>query len=240
MIPTGGSTILTLRSRTEPHKPLSGYKVFSRVPGFKAATLLGRTDRQGQLLIPPERHLLRVLLIKNGREPIARMPMVPGLEPEMTTEIANDDLRLWAEGFNFALQEELLDIVARQRIYDVLIKARIEDGKLEQAEKMLEMLRKLPTNEQFSLRVLQEKNRFATNDYVVQKKIDRFLNDTITAIHRYLNPQTLVELDRMLRDAKEAAKNRPKTAGKTEAAKKAAEPKTAEKTPASPVAPAGG
>ncbi len=216
VIPTGGSTMLVLKSRTKPHKPLSGYKVYSRVPGKKAATLLGWTDRRGQLLIPPEEHLLRVLLIKNGREPLARMPMVPGLEPEMTTEIANDDLRLWAEGFIFSLQEELVDIVARRKIYDALIRARIEADKLDLAEKMFEELRKLPTNEQFSLRVIQERERLATNDHVVQRKINLFLDDTNKLIHQHLHPQAIGELERYLRDAKAAAINAPKSEEKKE------------------------
>ena len=223
VIPTGGSTMLTLKSRTKPHEPLSGYKVYSRVPGKKAAALLGWTDRRGQLLIPPEEHLLRVLLIKNGREPLARMPMVPGLEPEMTTEIANDDLRLWAEGFIFSLQEELVDIVARRKIYDALIRARIEADKLDQAEKMFEELRKLPTNEQFSLRVIQERDRLATDDHVVQKKINLFLDDTNKLIHQHLNPQAIGELERYLRDAKAAAINAPKSEEKKEEEKKAEE-----------------
>lgn len=223
VVPTGGSTVLTLVSRTDPNKLLSGYQVYSRVPGKQAATLLGRTDRQGQLLIPPGEYLLRVLLIKNGQEPLARVPMVPGLEPEVSAEIANDDLRLWAEGFIYSLQEELVDIVARRRIMETLIRARIEAGKLDQAEKMFEELRTMPTNESFSTRVIQEKEKFATSDHVVQKKIDRFLNDTITAIHKHLTPQTIVELERELREAKEAAKR-----AEIEEAKRLEEEKKAE------------
>ncbi|MBN1395374.1 MAG: hypothetical protein JW959_10155 [Pirellulales bacterium] len=227
VVPTGDSTLLTLKSRTDPDRPLFGYQIFSRDPYADKVdvTLLGRTDRRGQFVVPPSDRVLRIILVKNGREPLARMPMVPGMEAEMTTEIANDDLRLWAEGFIYSLQEELVDIVARRKIYDALIRARIDSGNLEQAEKMLEELKKLPDNEKFSYRVMQERDRLATDDPVVQKKIDLFLDDTNHLIHKHLNPRAIAELEEMLRDAKETriVKEREAKLKAEEEKKKAAE-----------------
>ena len=117
VVPTGGSTLLSLQSRTEPRRPLGGYDVYSYPPGQKTAvTRVGRTDRQGQLLIPPTDVPLRVLLVRSGNEVLARLPIVPGLEPQLTALIANDDQRLAAEGFITGLQEELVDVFARRKI----------------------------------------------------------------------------------------------------------------------------
>lgn len=195
VIPTKRSTVLSLKSRTAPHEPLFGYYVYSRVPGKKAATLLGRTDRRGRFVVPPGDHLIRVLLIRNGREPLARMPMVPGLEKELSTEIAKDDLRLWTEGYIFGLQEELVDIVVRRIIYMTLIRVRMDEGKIKQAEKMLEDLRELPDAMQLTLRVSREGKRLETNDYIVQRKIGQFINDTVQLIHQHLDPSELTELE---------------------------------------------
>ena len=216
--------MLSLKSRTAPHEPLFGYYVYSRVPGKEAATLLGRTDRRGRFVVPPGDHIIRVLLVRNGREPLARMPMVPGLEKELSTEIARDDLRLWTEGYIFGLQEELVDIVVRRKIYMTLIRVRMDEGKIEQAEKMLKDLREMPDAMQLTLRVSRETNRLETNDYIVQRKISQFTNDTVQLIHQHLDPSELTELEDDFKLAKaEAAKDAAEKAkDEAEAAKDAA------------------
>ena len=158
----------------------------------------GEPIAAASFVVPPGEHIIRVLLIKNGREPLARMPMVPGLEPEMTTEIAKDDLRLWADGFIYSLQEELVDIVARRRIYMALIHARINAGKTDQAEEMLASLKEMPDAMQLSLRVTNERKRLTTNDHVVQRKIDLFLDDTVSLIHQHLDPPRACRVGRRL------------------------------------------
>lgn len=227
VIPTDRSTVLTLKSRTEPHEPLSGYDVYSRVPGKKTATRLGQTNRLGRFEVPPGEHIIRVLLIKNGSEPLYRMPMVPGLERELTQEIAKDDLRLWAEGFMYSMQEEFIDIVIRRIIFMTLIRARMESGKIEQAEKMLVVLREMPNAMQLVLRVDTEWKRLETNDYIVRRKINQRLGDTVQLIHQHLDPKELTELEDDFRDAKadwerEAA---DKTTEDAEAAKAESEKK---------------
>ncbi len=236
VIPTDRSTVLVLKSRTPPHEPLFGYDVYSRVPDKEAATLLGRTDRRGRFVVPPGEHIIRVLLIRNGREPLARMPMVPGLEEELTTEIAKDDLRLWAEGFIYSLQEELVDIVARRKIYMALIRARMEAGKIEQAEKMLLDLRQMPDAMQLGLRVTNQRKRLETNDYVVQTKINLFLDDTVQLIHQHLDPRELTELEEDFRLAKAEAEReaereaKEKAKEEAEASKSESEEKPAEES----------
>ena len=156
VVPLGGSTLLAIQSRTEPKRPLAGYDIYSYPPGQKTAvTRVGRTDRQGQLLIPPADAPLRVLLVRSGNEVLARLPMVPGLEPRLTAEISNDDQRLAAEGFITGLQEELVDVFARRKILMMRIRAAIEAKQFDRASELFDELRRLPTGEQFAARVEQ-------------------------------------------------------------------------------------
>ena len=45
---------------------------------------------------------------------LARLPLVPGLEPRMTAELRGDDRRLDAEGFLVGIEQELFDLAGRR------------------------------------------------------------------------------------------------------------------------------
>ena len=202
VVPHRGSTILLLRSRTEPKVPLAGYEVYSHSPGKSGATLVGRTDRQGCLLVPPAESLLRFLLIKNGAEPLAYLLIVPGLESQLTADIPNDDQRLEAEGFVTGLQEELVDLVARREILLARIRTRIEAGQIDSAEKLLDELRHLPKGSQFLESIAREQGRLTSKDPAVQTRINSLLADTRHLIDLHLDPDSIEELEREMHAAK--------------------------------------
>jgi len=236
VVPPEGATVLRLISRTEPKQPLAGYEVYARVPGGKTAILLGRTDEQGCFTVNSDGHLLRVLLVKNGTEPLARLPVVPGLERELTAEIINDDLRLRAEGFITGLQEELVDLVARRAILLFRLRARLEEGKIEEARKLLDELQRLPDAPRFYARINREQERLMTTDHIVQRKIELLLNDTRQLIDKHLSPSEIAVAEREVREAlaaaREAAKQKPTEEKPPEA--KPAEEKSAETKPPEP------
>ncbi len=200
----GGSTVVVLQSRVEPKKPLVGCDVYAYPPDKReAVALIGKTDRQGRLVVPSlQGTLMRVLLIKNGTALLGKLPIVPGLERQFTAPIRNDDQRLAAEGFINGLQEELLDLVARERIFIAMAKNRIENKQFDKAAELIDELRRLPTAQQFHLRLEAEKERLATNDPSVQKQIDALMGDTRQLIDKYLDPQVIEDLDHDFREAK--------------------------------------
>jgi hypothetical protein len=206
IVPPHGSTTLLLQSRTAPKVPLAGYDVYARLTGEKSSTLLGRTNRQGRLVVPPAEGLVRVLLVRNGGELLARLPVVPGLEPQVTAEIANDDRRLEAEGFITGLQEELVDLVARREVLMSRIRARIEAKQLDKAGELLDELRRMPAAQQFVFRLTNAQQRLATSDAVVQHKVDALLADTRKLIDKHLDPRGIEDLEKQLRSAEEAGK----------------------------------
>jgi hypothetical protein len=139
---------LTLRSQSEPKQPLAGYEVYAHPPDSTATVLLGRTDRQGRVTVPPGDGPLRVLLARHGAALLACLPMVPGLEPACTAEIPNDDRRLEAEGLASGLQYELIDLVTRREVLFARARARIKAGKFDEAEELIGQLLQLEKSEE--------------------------------------------------------------------------------------------
>jgi hypothetical protein len=200
----GGATQLVLQSRVEPKKPLAGCDVYAYPPANKeAVALVGKTDRQGHLLVPAlPGTVMRVLLIKDGSALLGKLPIVPGLEHQLLAPVPNDDQRLAAEGFISGLQEELLDLVAREKILGVMVQTNIEKKRFDEATGLIDELRRLPTAQQFHMRLAAEQERLATNDVSMQKKIDQLMGDTKQLVDKWLDPQTIDDLDHELRDAK--------------------------------------
>ena len=200
--PPDKPTRLTLQSRTEPHDPLVGYDVYSHPPDSKKTDLVGRTDRLGSVLVPPADNPLRVLLVKNGSEFLARLPMVPGMEAEVVADVRNDDQRLEAEGFISGLQEELIDLVTRHEVLRAQYQTRFEEKKYDEAEKLIRQLRALETRDDFALHLAQEQKKVFSADKLSQAKIDQMFSKTRKLVNTYLDPAIIDQLDRQLREAR--------------------------------------
>jgi hypothetical protein len=212
VISPGGATTVMLQSRVAPKKPMAGCDVYAYPPGKKdAVKLIGQTDRQGRLSVPSTKDsLLRVLLVKNGAALLAKLPIVPGLEPQLSADLPNDDLRLQAEGFINSLQEELFDLVARQTIFAVRIRKLIEAKDFDKAAELVDKVRVLPTAQQFIVRLGREHDRLATSDVAIQKKIDVLFADTRKLLDRIVDPHLIEDLDRELREARLDSKHAEK------------------------------
>ena len=197
--PSAKPTRLVLQSQTDPERLLGGYAVYSHPPDSKTTRLLGLTDRRGSLMIRPEGHPLQVLVIKNGSEPLARLPIVPGSAAEIIAPIPDDDRRLEAEGFIAALQEELIDLVTLREVLLARAKARIKAGKLEEARKLLGELQGLRDRAAFARSLTQQQKRVFSEDRLRQQKIDALFNKTKKLLDTQLDPEAVNRLSRQLR-----------------------------------------
>ncbi len=207
--PAGSSTMLTLQTRREPHEPLSGYEVFSKVPGAERSELVGRTDWRGNLTIRSSGVPLRILYVKNGRTLLARLPLVPGLTPRAVAEVADDHVRLKAEGFIAGFQENLIDTVARGKILRSQIGRRIKDEKWEEAGELLEKFRELRTRADYVNQLLTQRQRFPSDVPAVQSKIDKQFGDTRKILQKYLAPERAENLASQLAEARGGAVEKP-------------------------------
>jgi hypothetical protein len=201
--PSPTPTVLTVKSRIEPKTPLSGYEVFEVDNATKRSSLIARTDWRGQVSIAPAAAKpLRLLLIKNGADLLAHMPIVPGLDPQLTAEIANTDFRLQAEGYITGFQEEVVDLFLHREMLIKGIKAKIEEGDPETAQTLFEELGRLPAGKVYLNKLAEEKKKLVTKDQVVQNKIDKLFDDTKKVVEKCLDEKRLQELEQELRDAK--------------------------------------
>lgn len=239
--PASGSTRLLVRSRTDTARPLSGYDIYAYGPESKATIHLGRTGRDGGIEVPAGPQPLRLLLVQHGDALLARLPIVPGDASQLIAQVPDDDRRLEAEGLIVGLQENLVDLVVRRAILAAQARNRIEEGKLDEAGKFIDELRRLRTQQQFLLELQQQRQRLVSDDPVIQKKIDKLFDDTTKLLGSYLLPREIESLETEWVQAREQAaapKAPPAALPETEPAPATAPQPPSEKTPA-PTAAAG-
>jgi hypothetical protein len=198
--PPGGTTRLQLTARPTPDdadsgRPLAGYAIYAHPAGSPTTELLGRTDGFGELPIPATNSPVRILLVKHGGEPLARLPIMPGLEPLVQVIIADDDQRLAAEGMVTGLQENFVELVANRAVLMSRIRARIREGKLDEAKLLMEELRKLGRQDDLSLMIDLRKRTAASPDARMQRKIDRLFEDTREIVNHFLNQSEINRLE---------------------------------------------
>lgn len=207
--PLGTSTRLTVLGRGKPPKPLPGYDVFAQVPGKKEIELVGRTDANGQIDIPVTESPVRILYVKGGGMLLARLPMVPGLDETATAEVADEDVRLALEGYLHSVADNVVDLVARQQILMARTRSRMAAGKLEDAEKFFDELRRLPTREQIAQQISEERTRNASTDPAVNAKLDKLTEESKKMLRRFLDP---TQIDKLRTELNEATRNPAKAA----------------------------
>ena len=196
------SSDLLVRSLTDAEMPLAGYDVYAHPPGSKAAVHVGRTDYRGRVSIPPAAGALRVLQVRHGGAPLARLPIVPGLEAELSVQIADDDQRLEVEGFITGLQEELVDLVIRREVLIVRARARIEAGRLGEAKELIDQIPRLEKAQSRLSRDLAAQRRHArAADAAMQAKIETLIADTEALLKKHLAPEAVDTLRKQLEKA---------------------------------------
>ena len=203
--PKYDTTTLRLTDRRNPEQPLVGYDIYSRRPGVEVSEFIGRTDWRGLLQIDPdEESPVRVLYVKNGSRLLGKLPVIPGQMLELTAPIRNDDGRLEAEGVVLGLKENLIDLVARREVLSSRIRARIEDGKLDEAEELIGELGRLETKDEFNSRI-DRRIRNSRDD--VRQMINAFKVESRALLDRYLDPSRVRELQSRLEEARASAGN---------------------------------
>lgn len=166
------------------------------------AELLGRTGWDGTLEVAQSDTLLRIVYLKNGAQLLARLPMVPGLEPTLLASVPDDAPRLQAEGFIKGLQGQLMDLEAQREILKARFMMRIDEGKLDEAQKLLEEIKQLPTREDLRLQLSAQKTQQIISPVKsVQDKIDQLYTKMTEALGKYLSPTMVNDLTGILNRA---------------------------------------
>ncbi len=185
--PRHQQTRLELHARGDVAHKLAGYDVYARLPNEKNTQLIGRSDWQGQLEIERDEHPLKILYVKNGGRLLARLPLIIGDQKSLTAELADDNLRLEAEGFLRGLQEEFVDLVVRRKLLAMRIRRRVEEDKLAAAELLLDEMRRLETRQGLERRIRERQAAFQTRDKAQQDLINRLFRETRSLLQKHLD-----------------------------------------------------
>ncbi len=189
------STTLVLRGRDEPHPPLVGYEVRAKQLDGSDSTLAGYTDRRGQLTLPVEgeRVQLSLYYVKSGGRVLARLPIVAGHQQEVVAEAVSDDLRLEAEGFIVGFEQQMVDLVAKRKILAARIRKAIQDKRLEDAARLLEVVRELPTKSALNAKLTTRLEKLSTDDgSKTRAQIDKLFANMRTLLKEHIDSR-LVE-----------------------------------------------
>ena len=94
---------------------------------------IGRTDRRGEVIVPPGRQAVRWIEVRFGEAVLARVPIVPGLAGEMTLPVQFDPKEITLESALLQLEDDLVDLSARREVLSARIAAAEKNGKAQDA-----------------------------------------------------------------------------------------------------------
>ncbi|MGC3970956.1 MAG: hypothetical protein QM775_27575 [Pirellulales bacterium] len=187
-----GRTLLTVRSQSEG-TPTADCEVFA-IGAEKQARSLGRTDADGRLWIEPADGRVLRLVVAARYLPLAQIPLLPGLEPNVTVEVAGDSRLRGAEDWLTDWQTEFLDLYVRRCALMAAASIMIEKGDKPAATKLLDQIDRLGSpNERITS--LEIRRRNATGgDPAAAKLIERLYDDVLATVRTLDDTATLAEL----------------------------------------------
>ena len=200
--PSFDSTTLRLQSKSEPEKGLAGYDIYYRLPDEKSTKFIDRSDWRGEIDVPRnDDEPIKIMYVKNGGRLLARLPIVPGFEQYTTADIVDDSQRLEAEGFLKGIQEQMIEVRARQQVYGLRIRKQIADKNLERAEELLDELRSLQTRDDLTRKMRDRQSDLTSPNRAIQSRIDKMFRDTRTLLQKHM---TIGEVDKLRVELNEA------------------------------------
>ena len=144
---------------------MEGLEVYSRKPDAAKedeSEFIGKTDWRGMVTIPPGQEPLRLIYLKRGSRALKKIPIIPGYNVHLVTDVPNDEARLFAEGIILGMQTELLDLVVQREIYEQKISSDIEKNDFKSARTDLENYQRLPTAQKLASTLGDEETRLTT------------------------------------------------------------------------------
>lgn len=187
------STSLHLQAQSQPVESLVAHRIDLEQPNDDEAPYNSLiTNRQGLVTIP-----LNVgspwiwITARSGDLQLARVPIVPGSERELTLTVPDDRIRLRAEGQLQLLQGELVASVTERQGLILSAKAAAKRNDWDQVANLSRQLEELPKIVRFrdqlaGIRVSsiaaarQQQNRLA------ERRIQRMCDETEALLARYL------------------------------------------------------
>jgi hypothetical protein len=139
--PAGNSTRLRVVRRGDG-APLAALEVAVDEGGSSAPQVVGRTDRQGEAVVPAGKSPLVYVTVSNESLPLARWPLVPGWPAEQTIELDVSAEALARQAALASLRTRVMELAVRREARQARTKARRDAGKAAEADQLAAALRK--------------------------------------------------------------------------------------------------
>ena len=170
--------------------PLEGFEIWSRRPGAsidEKSEFLGKTNWRGAFIVPPSDEGLRIIYVKRGSRALRRLPIIPGLYQSVSTNLPNDETRLFAEGVIQGLSNEVLSIVIQREVFEKEIDAAIKAKDLELAKSTFKKLQDLESPTEFKNRMSEDESFLKTQTTDMAEL--GFINRMFDSLRKQLNEQ---------------------------------------------------
>jgi hypothetical protein len=160
-------------------------------PALSAQTRL-LTDRRGEITIPVDSHHPIVQLeVHSGAAILARRPFVPGLDPSVTLEVADDHVRLGAEREIDILESQLIETVAKRGALLARTRAALGHTDIKGAQQLIADVERMPAADEYlkqlnKIRVLALEAAHNRGDRVAERRIEDLCAKTLERITQYL------------------------------------------------------
>jgi hypothetical protein len=164
--------------------PQEGYEVLeestaSDGQGVTTARI-GASGTDGVVEIPPGSAAVRMLVVRHGDIVLARLPLVPGLVGELTLALPPAGQRVAIAAALASLEDDLIDRLALQQVFNQRIEAATAAGDTAVADKLRGELGKLPAKDAFAARLAEQEQALAKADATAQ----RLLSPRVAAVKK--------------------------------------------------------
>ncbi len=200
--PTSEPVRVRFFARSNREQPLVGYEVFRVTDEAAPPRLVGLTGRDGVIEVPAEGEPVTALILRSDGQVLAKMLVAPGTAPIIEAPIADDAVRLAAQGEMQAVREELIDVVARRAILVARIQGALKDGDVPKARELMDQLNDLPTSSAFAGRIQRLQDRLpVSDDPSVRQTVAGLYAATRELLARFLDARTIINLQAEINSA---------------------------------------
>ncbi len=195
-----GDTLLTVQSRAGG-VPLADCEVFS-LGDAKSANSLGRTDAAGRLRIESTHGRALSLIVASRFLPLARVPLLPGLDSDVTVPVAADGRLREAEDWLTDWQTEFLDLYIRRRALMAAAGVHLERGDIPAARTLLAQVDRVGSPSQ-RIESLEIRRRASVDgDPAAAKLLDQLFTETLLTVRALDDTTTQLDLQRRIDEGK--------------------------------------
>ncbi|RUL89504.1 hypothetical protein [Tautonia sociabilis] len=197
--------------------PAAGYVLTARGVGNPVASEVGTTDREGRIALPPHYSdsLVILRLLAGGVEPLREFPVLPGETPEEREVPVEPRPEAVALEFRLkALQDEIVDLVARRGVLEAKLEARANGQAWDEVKQLLDEYQQLPPRRDFEERLDRleddaQRTQAELGVPILTRTAQAELAETRALVERYLSDEAYTTFLNIYRESQDRGSAAP-------------------------------